>query len=227
MCAILLRRHSCRCCCSNRKRPCRARCLSWTRSKTSLTLALSGPTSNFWCGFISSHCFALVALLRDLTVIITIRAYIVQNISQHWSRVPLKSARFPRFYHARHVRKEALALGTNLPMHACLPLITLQLNRMGSTCLSTSTTASCRQQPLRVTDFCIATDINSGLLVCVAFVHVDPADRIAGVVMTDMTCIYQFIYVALSILGTFVSPYFFSAHLLDIALQNAILQARE
>ena len=45
-----------------------------------------------------------------------------------------------------------------------------------------------------------------------------------GVVVADMASLYQFAYVIVSLLGTLFSPYFFSAHLLHIALQNPILQ---
>lgn len=44
--------------------------------------------------------------------------------------------------------------------------------------------------------------------------------------MMDLHFLYVLGYVMLSILGSVVSPFFFGAHILDIALQNPILQVR-
>ena len=130
------------------------------------------------------------------------------------------------------MRKEALALGLHVHWITCIPALILTI-----TAIETCAARTCGLD--------LASSINDGELPPNAskrsrflfrfgyqlwavgsglFGASACRKRPAGVVCMDVANLYQFLYVLLSILGTCVSPYFFSAHLLDIALQNAILQ---
>jgi hypothetical protein len=38
----------------------------------------------------------------------------LQNIGEHWSKLAVKSSQYPRFFHAHHVKSEAVALGMSV-----------------------------------------------------------------------------------------------------------------
>ena len=128
----------------------------------------------------------------------------LEGLRNRWDRLVIGSSQFPKYFHNRSARNEALE-------HALADGVENAAQILGFE------EGEGEKRPVGWAWSFLRRFAHDSVILYHTWV--------LGVVVLDVSFLYSLGYLVLSVLGTLVNPFFFGIHILDIALQNPILQS--